>query len=174
MPMELDDVNILIVEDNENMRDLLRDILASFGARRITSAGDGAHALRRLENFPADLAVVDWMMEPVDGIEFTRTIRTSPDSPNPYLPIIMLTGFTEKCRVIEARDAGVTDLLAKPVTPIRLYERIRGLVEVPRKFIRTDIYNGPCRRRQDRPLKHPDRRVSNAGEVTPPDEAADQ
>ena len=66
--------------------------------------------------YQVDIAIVDFNMFPLDGVEFTRLVRNSPDSANPYLPIIMMTGHSGKQRVYEARDAGVTEFLAKPIT----------------------------------------------------------
>jgi two-component system, chemotaxis family, chemotaxis protein CheY len=59
----------------------------------------------------------------------------------------MLTGHSEKNRVLRARDAGITEFLAKPISATALYERILTLVANPRPFIRTKSYFGPDRRR---------------------------
>ena len=77
-------------------------------------------------------------MKPMDGLEFTRDVRTRRDSPNPFVPIIMITGHTEKHRVEAARDAGVTEFLAKPITAQSLFSRIAEIVERPRAFVRCD------------------------------------
>ncbi len=148
MPLRLDRLNILIVDDNPHMRHLIREILNGFGVRNIMECGDGSSAMSELKHWQADLAFVDWMMEPLDGLDFVRLIRTASDSPNAYLPIIMLTGHTERHRIIEARDAGVSEFLAKPVTPLGLYSRIKAVVENPRPYVRVGRYAGPCRRRK--------------------------
>jgi DNA-binding response OmpR family regulator len=87
-------------------------------------------------------------MKPMDGLEFTREIRLSKRSINPFMPIIMITGHTEKHRVEAARDAGVTEFLAKPITPHSLYSRLAEIVERPRAFVRSESYFGPDRRRK--------------------------
>jgi DNA-binding response OmpR family regulator len=61
--------------------------------------------------------------------------------------IIMLTGHSEKKRVVAARDAGVTEFLAKPISAKALYQRIVNIVVNPRPFIKTRSYFGPDRRR---------------------------
>ena len=76
-------------------------------------------------------------------------VRSGEDSPNPYVPIIMLTGHTELHRVCEARDAGVNEFLAKPISAKALYSRVASIIEFPRPFIRTKSYFGPCRRRRN-------------------------
>src|SRR6202012_4809402 len=95
-----------------------------------------------------DLVLTDLSMAPTDGIHLTKQIRTSGTSPNPYVPIIMVTGHPEKPRVEAARDAGVTEFLAKPITVQNLMARLTEIVERPRPFVRCDNYFGPERRRR--------------------------
>lgn len=138
----------LIVEDNTHMRVLLREFLIAVGIREISEAANGKAALNVLRERKCDLILSDMAMAPMDGIEFTRHIRTDSNSPNPFVPIIMITGHTEIERVEAARDAGVTEFLAKPVTPNNLYARLAEIVERPRAFVRTEGYFGPDRRRK--------------------------
>ena len=140
-------LKVLIVEDNQHMRVLLRSLLNSVGIRDVHEAGSGGAALEILREKKCDLVLSDLVMNPVDGLEFTREIR-SEKSINPFLPIIMITGYTEKHRVEAARDAGVTEFLAKPITPHSLYARIVEIVERPRAFVRCDSFFGPDRRRK--------------------------
>ncbi len=138
---------MLVVDDNKHMQILLKEILRAFNVRTIQTADDGADALKVLRTFVADLVICDWNMSPLDGLDFVDLLRKSKDSANPYVPVIMLTGHTEYHRVIEARDHGVTEFLAKPVSPKALYARIVRIVENPRMFIRSKNYVGPDRRR---------------------------
>ena len=87
-------------------------------------------------------------MAPMDGLEFTRRVRSSSNHKTAGLPIIMISGYTEKAKVEAARDAGVNEFLAKPVTPQSLISRITDIVERPRAFVRTGGYAGPDRRRR--------------------------
>jgi CheY-like chemotaxis protein len=130
------------------MRALLRSLLNSAGIRDILEANNGATALDVLREKKCDLVLSDLAMKPMDGLEFSRTVRTSGQSLNPFLPIIMITGHTEKQRVEAARDAGVTEFLAKPITAHSLFSRIAEIVERPRAFVRTESYFGPDRRRR--------------------------
>ena len=130
------------------MRVLLRELLNSVGIREVSEAANGQAALAVLQRRQCDLILSDMAMAPMDGIAFTRHIRTDESSPNHFVPIIMVTGHTEIERVKEARDAGVTEFLAKPVTPHSLYARIAEIVERPRAFVRTETYFGPDRRRK--------------------------
>jgi CheY-like chemotaxis protein len=141
-------LRVLIVEDNQHMRSLLRSLLNSIGIREIHEAGHGSGALEVLHDKRCDLVLSDMAMKPMDGIDFTREIRQSPKSTNPFMPIIMITGHTERHRVEAARDAGVTEFLAKPITAQSLYARIAQIVENPRAFVRCATYFGPDRRRK--------------------------
>jgi DNA-binding response OmpR family regulator len=65
------------------------------------------------------------------------------------VPIIMITGHTEKHQVEAARDAGITEFLIKPITAQSLFSRITEVVERPRAFVRCESYFGPDRRRRN-------------------------
>ncbi|MDD9902123.1 MAG: response regulator [Rhodospirillaceae bacterium] len=158
MAYELRNLNILLVEDNFTMRTLLRDVLTAFGVKSIVSVSDGGRAWNELRHFQADLAIVDWNMRPVSGLQFVRRVRTGKDSPNNFLPVILLNAYSERRRVMLGRDAGVTEFLVKPVTPKRLYDRIAAIIESNRGFIRSKTYFGPDRRRSDKGIPGQDRR----------------
>lgn len=145
----LQSLNILLVDDNQHMRAITSAILQSAGIRKIREVSDGAAALESMRDHPVDLAIVDFNMFPLDGVEFTRLVRNSPDSANPYLPIIMMTGHSEKSRVFEARDAGVTEFVVKPITAKAIFDRIQAVIVRPRPFVKTEGYFGPDRRRID-------------------------
>ena len=155
----LERLNFLVVDDSSHMRSLVRSVLRGLGAKHIEEATDGADAYARLGTYPADVVICDWQMSPMNGLEFVRLLRTGTDSPNPLVPVILLTAHTEAQRVMEARDAGVTEFLAKPISAQQLCSRIRAVIEHPRPFIRAESYVGPDRRRrQDPDFKGPERR----------------
>jgi len=143
-----DHLKALIVEDNVHMRTLLKSLLTALGIKHAYEANNGADAFVIMRDKSPDLVLTDLSMKPVDGIAFTREVRTAHDSPNPYVPIIMITGHTERRKVEAARDAGVTEFLAKPITAQGLILRIAEIVERPRAFVRCDGYFGPDRRRR--------------------------
>jgi len=154
-------LNILIVEDNLNMRKLLRTMLHSLGIQNIHEACSGKEALEELHSFGADIVITDWAMEPMNGLELTRALRLGKYGLNRYISIIMVTGKTEMEQVIQARDAGINHLLTKPVSPKALAERITALIEAPAPFVRTKDYFGPDRRHRsiDLPEGFADRRA---------------
>jgi CheY-like chemotaxis protein len=143
-----ENLKVLLVEDNAQMRALLRNLLSAIGFQEVLEAPNGAAALALLRERKCDLILSDMAMHPMDGIAFTRAIRNGEAGANPFAPIIMVTGHTEKHRVEMARDAGVTEILAKPITIQNLHARLAEIVERPRAFIRSGTYFGPDRRRK--------------------------
>jgi two-component system, chemotaxis family, chemotaxis protein CheY len=154
MSKGLEALRVLVADDNAHMRAIIVVMLNSFGIKTIKECRDGSDALEALRRWPADLAIVDFQMEPIDGVSFTRLVRTSPDSPNPYLPVIMLTGHSEMHRVVDAREAGVTEFIVKPLTAKALVDRVNSVIFRQRPFVRTADYFGPDRRRRDDPYYH--------------------
>jgi CheY-like chemotaxis protein len=167
MSAGFESLRVLLVDDNQHMRAIVTTVLAGVGVRHVRETRDGAEALGVLREWPADLAIVDFQMYPLDGVEFTRMVRNAPDSKNPYLPIIMMTGHSERSRVMDARDAGVTEFVVKPLTAKAVLDRIQAVIYHPRPFVRTTTYFGPDRRRREDPFySGPKRRVTdqtNAG-----------
>ncbi len=147
MAAGLESLKALVVEDNTHMRSLLRALLNALGIRDVCEAIHGQAGLDALRDRKIDLVLTDLAMSPMDGLELTRRLRNDDNSPNPFVPIIMITGHTERYRVEAARDAGVTEFLAKPVTAHNLFARITEILEKPRAFVRCDGYFGPDRRR---------------------------
>lgn len=139
-------LRFLVIDDNSYMRRIIRTLLHGFGTREVFEAEDGAAGLESFATQLPDVVITDWSMPVFDGIELTKMIRMPDTSPNPFVPIIMITGYAERTRVFEAREAGVSEMLVKPISAKGLYQRIAKVVLNPRPFIRTDHYFGPDRR----------------------------
>ncbi len=140
-------LRFLVIDDNAHMRRILRTLLHGFGSREVYEAEDGAAGLEAFTHYIPDIIITDWAMPIFDGLELTQMIRQPGANANPYVAIIMLTGHSEKKRVTAARDAGVTEFLAKPISAKGLVQRIVNVVANPRPFIKTKTYFGPDRRR---------------------------
>jgi CheY-like chemotaxis protein len=155
-------LNILLVDDNHHMRVLLTEILRAIGVRQVFEANDGAEALKIMRSHQVDIIMTDLAMQPLDGLDFVRKLRNSPESPNPMAPVIMITGHSTQRRVTEARDVGVNEFLSKPVTARGVLERIVRVVDHPRPFVRSADYFGPDRRRRADPAYNgPRRRIAD-------------
>ena len=160
MPLDFSRLQILVIDDNEFMRQLYRQLLEAIGfdPKHMTEACDGEEALHQLHHAHFDVVVCDLNMQPMNGKQFTHHIRTSEDSPDPYLPIVVCTGHAEMVHIADARDAGANEILRKPVSAASLYARLQAVIESPRPFILSPAFIGPDRRRRDLPFDGPDRR----------------
>lgn len=144
---DLRKVNILVVDDSGFMIKLLKTILRGLAVGAVEECSDSAAVIDYLRDSQPDIVFLDLDMPGIDGLEVARQIRKGEDAPNPFVPIIMVTAHTKRINVLQARDAGVTEFLAKPVSARSVYERLATCIEAPRPFVRTAEYYGPDRRR---------------------------
>ena len=155
---DLSSLHVLIADDYEPMRTILRGILRELGIKAVAEASSGAAALEKLKESGIDLVIMDYCMTPTDGIDFTRRIRKGIKGVDPFIPIILVTAYTEIKNILDARDAGVTEFLAKPISAKLVYYRIRSVIENPRPYVHSEIYVGPDRRRRRLTVNGPERR----------------
>ena len=144
----LSQVGVLIADDDARIAHIVRKVLESLGFAHIYMARDGEHALKILQTEKIDLVITDWQMAPMDGISLVKYLRTTEESPNRIIPIIMLTGNADRIQVEVARDCGVTEFVVKPFSAKTLCDRIVALIENPRSFIMSKGFTGPDRRRR--------------------------
>lgn len=179
-------VNILVADNDPTIGDLIITILQTLGFASLKYVQDGYQAMDVLSDLHTDLLITDWELRPcealdisvvrsraannsgkprwkkyppINGLSLVECIRHSAASPNPFLPVIMMTPPARQGVVFSARDAGVNEILVKPLNAYTLSERIISVIEHPRIFVTSDEYKGPCRRRkfESRPGK-PERR----------------
>ncbi|MEQ8435597.1 MAG: response regulator [Oceanicaulis sp.] len=158
---DFSNVRALVIDDNAHMIQIIRSLLLGFGITRTYESRDAAEAFDIARQEAIDFIIVDYQMPILDGLEFTRMVRTAKDTRNPFIPIILLTAHTERSRIMAARDAGVTEVCAKPITAKQLWMKIAAVVNAPRPFVRAPQYFGPDRRRRDEGApKNIDRRAT--------------
>ncbi len=117
-------MKILIAEDDRAMRDILATLFTNWGYE-VLAAQDGEDAVRLLsESKSVQVAVLDWMMPKMDGIEVCRWIRESRNEPYTY--ILLLTSRDAREDLIQGMEAGADDYLVKPIHPDELQVRIRA------------------------------------------------
>lgn len=149
MSYDFSAVTILVVDDNHPMLEITKSLLLTFGVGQVLTAKDGRRAYELYQQYNPDLIITDWMMRPIDGITLAKQIRRNREAINPFVPIVLMTGFTEKHRIFEARDEGITEILVKPFKARDLYKRLYQIIEKPRQFVRSDNFFGPDRRRKE-------------------------
>ncbi len=169
-------LSVLLVEDNNYVRNVFHELLRHFGFGRIMVASNGAQAVEMLK-VPAggqvipgvtdvDVVISDLVMAPVDGLLFLKWIRESKDSPNRFTPFIMLSGAADSGNVHKARDGGTTEFLAKPFSAEAVYRHLLEIVDYPRPFIACRTYFGPDRRRRDVGAPGDERRMTRDSDIT--------
>ncbi|HEY1153885.1 MAG TPA: response regulator [Pseudolabrys sp.] len=139
-------LNVLIVDDNAYMRKIVRGLLLNIGVKSLHEAEDGIAGLELVRTLSPDVVVLDWEMPLLNGPEFVRIVRSPGVFPTPDLPIIMLTGYRERWRVMEAARLGINEFLCKPVSLKALHQRLLSIVANPRASVQIGDYYGPTPR----------------------------
>lgn len=143
---DIQKLSILVLEKHLLIRNLLTEVFREFGVATVQSTHDPEIAWSMFQQFPVDLILSDWT-EGLDGMAFLRRVRQSEESVDPFIPVIVCTANTECRHVCTARDMGMTDFLAKPVSAKTIYSRLCSVIEHHRSFIRVSDFFGPDRRR---------------------------
>jgi two-component system cell cycle response regulator DivK len=117
---------ILVIEDHEENRRLLRDLLTSFGYE-LTEAVTGEEGLTAAEANPPDLILMDIQLPGIDGYETTRRIKASPSLR--HIPIIAVTSYALSGDDVKALEAGCDAYVTKPFDPAELLEKIREFIQ---------------------------------------------
>ena len=148
LAQRLGDTQILLVDDDVNMRKVVRAMLMSIGVRVIREAPDGPAGLNAVRGNDVDVVILDWEMPGLDGAGFMRTLRSPGIFPKPAVPVIMLTGHGERACVIEAIKVGVNEFLLKPVSCKALCDRLISVLFCPRPMVHDGDYYGPAPRKR--------------------------
>jgi two-component system, chemotaxis family, chemotaxis protein CheY len=139
----IQDLSILVVDDNQYMRKLVRNLLLNIGVRKVYEAGDGIAGLDAIRIVMPDIAIIDWELPLLNGAEFVRIVRSPGVFPFADIPIIMLSAHGERSRVVEAVRIGVNEYLCKPVSAQALLDRLTSIVAKPRPIVQLGDYYGP-------------------------------
>lgn len=169
-------LTVLVADRDHRTASLVQRILFSFGFRNMDVTTSGESALALIKSRSYDIIITEWNMEPVNGLELVKAIRTAKDDKRipRDIPIIMLTGRADKESVSLARDAGISEFVAKPFSAKTISTRIVQIIDNPRSFVESPNYVGPDRRRRGEPPPGmADRRAGRNPEarVQPPSQA---
>jgi CheY-like chemotaxis protein len=118
---------VLVVDDNQQNRELLQAYLDDVDCRTIPAA-DGPEALEILAKEPPDLILLDVMMPKMSGFEVCRRIKNDPK--NSEIPIIMVTALNEFGDIERGIDSGTDDFLSKPVNKLELLTRVKTMLKL--------------------------------------------
>jgi CheY-like chemotaxis protein len=139
-------IQVMLVDDNAQSLDIMAQIVVGFGARnllRCASAGEARHEISR---HTVDLILFDAHLPGESGYDFARWVRWEGPESVRFAPLVMITGHTPASQVTMARDCGINFVVAKPLVPRVLLQRLHWLAQDERQFIQCETYCGPDRR----------------------------
>ncbi len=149
-PLKPRTLQVLVVDANTFSRGLIADILRSLNVTNIASARNEDMANTFLIERPTDVIMLSWEEgDSIDGLSFVRQLRKNEHDRLRRLPVVLITAGLTRQMVINGRDAGVDEFLAKPISPMALSQRLEMVVETPRPFVDCNVFLGPCRRRKN-------------------------
>ena len=149
-PLKPRTLQVLVADSNAFSRGLIGEILRSLNVTNISSARSEEMAANFLIERPTDMILVSWEEgDAFDGLGFVRKMRKHEDDRIRRLPVVLITAGLTRQMVINGRDAGVDEFLAKPISPMAMRQRLEMVVETPRPFIDCNVFLGPCRRRKN-------------------------
>lgn len=156
----LSEMRIMLLEATPLGMQVLVQILTGFGAKNLVRATSTAEARDFLDVNQFDLMIVDTLGPEGHGYDFVHWLRRSEFKMNCHAPVLMTTSHTRAADVQRARDCGAHFIVAKPLTPIGVLERIIWIAREGRQFVDCERYIGPDRRFRDMelPPAHPRRR----------------
>jgi CheY-like chemotaxis protein len=168
-----DRINIFLVEDNPYIRDVLESLLRHLRFANVYVAPNGAEAIEYFQDLKRnrafgeiDIILSDLVMTPLNGLLLLRWIRTAKESPNRFMPFVMLSGAADHEYVKAARDLGVTEFMAKPFSVASVSRYLLQIIDRPRQFVATQKYFGPDRRRKSSPPATGEQRVTEDKDVS--------
>jgi two-component system chemotaxis response regulator CheY len=140
------DMTILIADSSSYLSMLVHGMLRGFGATKILQVRDSLAVLQALSNQKFDALLCDAWLPPHGGLKLTHAIRRKVDNENRMIPILVMSSDTRETAIKSARDAGANMVIAKPISPSSLYDRMAWVALTPRRFIDAPTYFGPDRR----------------------------
>jgi len=146
--VNLEKAAVLLLSPQNGMELLLR-IFHGFGVRHPYRCFDAAKAMQVCGESDLDLIVCDGSFADGQAYDFIASLRRSDLEPNRYTPVLMIQGHTPVDQIAKARDCGANFVVAKPITPRLLLERVLWIAAESRPFIELDTYIGPDRRFQN-------------------------
>jgi CheY-like chemotaxis protein len=144
--VNLDKTSVLIVDDDPQALAIMSSVVQGFGVRQQMRCETAREAVDLLTSRQPDLVFIDCSMPDMDGYDFVRWVRREAPAPLNMTPIIMLTGHAAQSRVEKSRDCGASFVIAKPITPSVVLDRVVWLGRDTRPFVECDAYAGPDRR----------------------------
>ena len=124
-------LRILVVDDFETMRKIIRSLLTEIGLTNVAEADDGLTALPMLQTDKFDFLISDWNMPGMQGIDLLKAVRS--DESLKSMPVLLVTAESKREQILEAAQAGVNGYIIKPFTSVTLKEKLEGILSALNK-----------------------------------------
>jgi two-component system chemotaxis response regulator CheY len=121
-------IRVLIAEDNQHLRKLIRNLLVNVGIKKIDEVGDGLAGFEAIKSLEPDVVILDWELPLLNGVELLRIVRTPGMLARPAVPIIMFGASAERWRIAEAKRLGVNAYLTMPISAKTVLDRIISIL----------------------------------------------
>jgi two-component system chemotaxis response regulator CheY len=144
--INLRDLLFVVADPNSYICMIVHSMLRSFGANKVIEARDSLGVIKALTGQKIDILVCDARLPPHGGLKLTHAIRRNTHNENRTVPILIMTGDTRATTIKTARDVGANMVVAKPISPASLYDRLAWIAFNPRQFVDSATYFGPDRR----------------------------
>jgi len=144
--INLERVQLLLLDDHPEGAGILTQIISAIGVRHFFKCSTMSEAQQIAIEQEIHLVMVNANLKQSNAFEFIEWLRRAEIQPTSYAPTIMVTGHTQRSRVERARDCGTNLIIAKPVSPISVLERIVWVSKEKRAYVQSDGYVGPDRR----------------------------
>lgn len=144
--INLRDLVILIADSSPYLSTIVHRMLRGFGANKILESRNSIEVLQTLGGQKIDILLCDARLLPHGGLSLTQAIRRKVDNENRMMPILLMSSDTRETAIKQARDAGANMVIAKPISPANLYDRLAWIALTQRQFVDAPTYFGPDRR----------------------------
>lgn len=151
---------VIVYDQSPFFQKLIENMLHVFHIPKVICCADLKEVRSLITDSEVDCVIMDWEMDSDKPMNLVRDIRRGMDGINLETPLVMCTAHAQVERIFAARDAGIDEILAKPISPEHLLNKMLAARFQRRPFIESSSYRGPCRRRKDLPITFEDRRGS--------------
>ena len=141
----LKNIQILVIERNPLMLEAVALLLKGLGVCHVVTASTVDDGFAKFREQPLDLVISDWSPT-TDALKFLEMVRNDSSKTNPFIPILVLTAYSDRDQLQTAVAAGINDFISKPFAARDIYKRIQKMIEIPNFYVRSGVYFGPCRR----------------------------
>lgn len=170
---DLKGLKILILEEFQFMADLMSSVLKEFHVGQVHATCDFTEAKRMLEEHNIklgeksriDLIITDLLPPKNEGLQFISWVRSHPKESISFLPVLFCSTHTSMKTVLAGRDSGADEIMVKPMTAEKMAQRLSHIIDLPRPYVRTPVFFGPDRRRQEKEYNGSNKRAQEQDNI---------